>query len=69
MTVMIQKHFFYLLQDQIKAWVDETVEMGIPCSSDFSLINTLGELVLIRSWNISGLPTDSFSVDNGIIIR
>jgi len=45
-----------------------TRDKGIPCSGNFSLINTLGEPVQIRSWNISGLPTDSFSVDNGIII-
>lgn len=23
----------------------------------------------IRDWNIAGLPTDSFSIENGIIIR
>ena len=42
---------------------------GIPCSDEFSLIATLGDPVQIRAWNIAGLPTDSFSVDNGIIIR
>jgi len=41
---------------------------GIPCSDDFSLNATLGDAVKIRSWNIAGLPTDAFSVDNGIII-
>jgi len=43
-------------------------EKGIPCSDDFSLNATLGDPVKIRSWNIAGLPTDAFSVDNGIII-
>ena len=43
--------------------------MGIPRSSEFSLSATLGDPVKIREWNIAGLPTDSFSVDNGIIIR
>ena len=42
---------------------------GIPCSEHFSLIATLGDAVQIRAWNISGLPTDSFSVENGIINR
>uniref|UniRef100_A0A803SM34 Dynein axonemal heavy chain 7 n=1 Tax=Anolis carolinensis TaxID=28377 RepID=A0A803SM34_ANOCA len=41
---------------------------GIPCSEDFSLTTTLGEPVKIRAWNIAGLPSDSFSIDNGIII-
>uniref|UniRef100_A0A8B9LGX2 Dynein, axonemal, heavy chain 7 n=1 Tax=Astyanax mexicanus TaxID=7994 RepID=A0A8B9LGX2_ASTMX len=40
----------------------------IPCSKNVSLMNTLGEPVKIRSWNIAGLPSDSFSIDNAIII-
>ena len=43
-------------------------EKGIPCSDEFSMNATLGDPVKIRSWNIAGLPTDAFSVDNGIII-
>lgn len=42
--------------------------MSIPCSEQFSLVHTLGEPVLIRAWNIFGLPADNFSVENGIII-
>lgn len=42
--------------------------MNIPCSKHFSLVQTLGEPVLIRQWNIYGLPADNFSVENGIII-
>lgn len=40
----------------------------IPCSSSMSLMSTLGNPVKVRSWTIAGLPSDSFSVDNGIII-
>ena len=40
----------------------------IPCSNEFSLSKTLGEPITIREWNIAGLPTDSFSVDNGVIV-
>uniref|UniRef100_A0A674AXZ6 Dynein axonemal heavy chain 12 n=1 Tax=Salmo trutta TaxID=8032 RepID=A0A674AXZ6_SALTR len=29
---------------------------------------TLGDPIKIRAWNISGLPTDSFSIDNGVIV-
>jgi len=57
-----------ICQDQIRSWIAATRQKGIPCSSNFSLINTLGDPVQIRGWNISGLPTDSFSVDNGIIV-
>lgn len=43
--------------------------MNIPCSKQFSLIHTLGDTVLIRAWNIFGLPADNFSVENGIILH
>ncbi|XP_060113048.1 dynein axonemal heavy chain 7 [Heteronotia binoei] len=55
-------------QNQAHDWVLTCKAMGIPCSDDFSLTGTLGEPVKIRAWNIAGLPSDSFSVDNGIII-
>ncbi|KAM6176988.1 dynein axonemal heavy chain 12 [Erethizon dorsatum] len=40
----------------------------IPCSEEFSLSKTLGDPVKIRAWNIAGLPTDTFSIDNGVIV-
>ncbi|KAI3358460.1 hypothetical protein L3Q82_014895 [Scortum barcoo] len=43
-------------------------EKKIPCSEDFTLSNTLGNQVAIRAWQIAGLPVDSFSTDNGIIV-
>ena len=41
---------------------------GIPCSSAFSLRDTLGNPVTIRSWIINRLPNDSFSVENAIML-
>lgn len=43
-------------------------EKNIPCSENFSLSKTLGDPIKIRAWNIAGLPTDIFSVDNGVIV-
>jgi hypothetical protein len=40
-----------------------------PCSEEFSLSKTLGDPVKIRAWNIAGLPTDAFSIDNGVIVN
>ncbi|KAL0118214.1 hypothetical protein PUN28_009103 [Cardiocondyla obscurior] len=53
---------------QIKEWVQLCSEKAMICSSDFQLRDVLGDPVLIRSWNIAGLPADAFSIDNGIII-
>ena len=33
-----------------------------------SLSNSLGDPIKIRSWTMTGLPNDSFSIENGIII-
>ncbi|XP_043082022.1 dynein axonemal heavy chain 3 [Puntigrus tetrazona] len=51
-----------------REWHKLCNEKNIPCSKDFTLSNTLGNQVLIRSWQIAGLPVDSFSTDNGIIV-
>ncbi len=50
-------------------WNKLIEEKNLPRSAAFSLVNTLGEPVVIRAWNIAGLPSDSFSVENGIILR
>ncbi|KAM9235850.1 LOW QUALITY PROTEIN: dynein axonemal heavy chain 7 [Leptosomus discolor] len=55
-------------QVQIKEWALLCKKKDILCSDDFSLTNTLGEPVELRAWNIAGLPSDMFSIDNGIII-
>lgn len=55
-------------QQQIEDWVRMLTDLKIVCSRDFQLTAVLGEPVVIRQWNIYGLPSDSFSVDNGIII-
>ena len=43
-------------------------EKRVPYSATCSLSSTLGDPVKIRAWNIAGLPVDTFSVDNGIIV-
>ncbi|XP_026560379.1 dynein heavy chain 3, axonemal [Pseudonaja textilis] len=57
----------YRLECQQK-WLALCKEKNIPGSNDFSLSNTLGDPVKIRAWQIAGLPIDSFSIDNGIIV-
>jgi dynein heavy chain len=52
----------------VKDWVQKCKYYKISCSEEFSLSKTLGEPVKIRDWNIAGLPTDSFSIDNGVIV-
>ncbi|KAK1801742.1 hypothetical protein P4O66_022373 [Electrophorus voltai] len=55
-------------QDCTKEWTKLCKSKKIPSSDYFSLSKTLGDPIKIRTWNISGLPTDSFSIDNGVIV-
>jgi dynein heavy chain len=43
--------------------------LGIACSTNFSLTKTLGSPIKIQAWNIHGLPRDSFSIDNSVMIE
>ncbi|GMH41668.1 hypothetical protein BSKO_09578 [Bryopsis sp. KO-2023] len=61
--------FTMAFRDQVTTkWVASCKSKGIPSSPSFSLCEALGDPVKIRAWGIAGLPNDSFSVDNGIMV-
>jgi len=53
---------------QVKQWVRAMAKNKMVCTADFQLSAVLGKPVEIRDWNVAGLPTDSFSIDNGVIV-
>ena len=53
----------------MKEWTASLVHMNIPHSENPSLWDSLGDNVKLREWEISGLPKDSLSRDNGIIVQ
>lgn len=56
-------------RDQLIAqWLKQAGALQIPASPRFSLADTLGDPVQIREWQNQGLPTDSVSVNNGILV-
>ena len=61
--------FTKLYRDEcVMDWAKLCKSKGIPCSDEIKLAAVLGDPVRTRSWVLSGLPNDSFSIDNGIII-
>ncbi|KAI9203090.1 dynein heavy chain and region D6 of dynein motor-domain-containing protein [Polychytrium aggregatum] len=52
----------------VQEWNKLCKERGVPCSEEIKLATVLGEPVKIRAWTLAGLPNDSFSIDNGIMI-
>ncbi|KAK0131808.1 Dynein heavy chain 6, axonemal [Merluccius polli] len=58
-------HYRQLLIDQ---WMRRCQELSIPISASFSLTNILGDPYVIRQWNTEGLPRDTVSTENGILV-
>ncbi|KAI8910835.1 dynein heavy chain and region D6 of dynein motor-domain-containing protein, partial [Gorgonomyces haynaldii] len=54
--------------EAIQLWGSKLKEMHIPCSESILISKVLGDPIKIREWNIAGLPSDAFSIDNGIIV-
>jgi dynein heavy chain len=47
-------------------WVTLCKQQNIPCG-DFTLLKALAEPVVLRAWQIDGLPADDFSCENGLL--
>ncbi|KAJ3181585.1 Dynein heavy chain 7, axonemal [Gaertneriomyces sp. JEL0708] len=56
--------------ESIADWTRVCKEKQIPCSAtDIRLSQVLGDPIQAREWTMAGLPNDSFSIDNGIMIK
>ncbi|XP_007947093.1 dynein axonemal heavy chain 6 [Orycteropus afer afer] len=52
----------------IECWINDCLSLNIPIDTSFSLINILGDPYEIRQWNTDGLPRDTVSTENGILV-
>ena len=50
----------------VKQWLTNCKELKIPCS-EFNLLHALGDPIVMRKWQIDGLPADDFSCENGLL--
>ena len=55
-------------QELSAIWAIECKRLDIPGSDQFNLVKILGDPFTIRQWNMSGLPRDEISIENGIIV-
>jgi dynein heavy chain, axonemal len=61
--------FTGVYRDEILAgWVKQCKARSIPCSDHPTLLDTVGDPVMVRQWQIDGLPTDAVSTDNAIMV-
>jgi dynein heavy chain len=52
----------------VQNWMVKASELKIPVSDNFDLQEVMGDPMTIRDWNIKGLPADTVSVNNGILV-
>eukprot|EP01135_Chromosphaera_perkinsii_P003004 Nk52_evm26s232 gene=Nk52_evmTU26s232 len=52
----------------IQIWSERLEHYNVPHSEKIDITAVLGDPVQIRSWQIFGLPRDSLSTDNGVIV-
>ena len=49
-------------------WLPGIRKLEVPASDSYSFANFLADPSDVRHWNIQGLPTDSFSTENGVMV-
>ena len=49
-------------------WLGQLDGLGVPRSGDYSLVETLNDPVAQRSWLANYLPSDTFSIQNAVIL-
>ncbi|KAJ8737207.1 hypothetical protein PYW07_000478 [Mythimna separata] len=55
-------------RELVAKWIAECKKLEIPASSTFNLIEVMADSYTIRTWNSQGLPRDSVSTENGILV-
>lgn len=52
-----------------KIWIEHLTKFKVPHTESPEVVRTLGDAVKIRQWQLAGLPKDSLSIQNGIIVQ
>jgi dynein heavy chain len=53
----------------MNSWLERCRNSRIPLSENYSLVATLGDPVEVREWQNYSLPSDTVSIDNGILVK
>merc|ERR1711871_590853 len=52
----------------LSSWLEKMRDKEMPCSETPTLVDTMGDPVEIRDWQLHSLPSDPVSVDNAILV-
>lgn len=53
----------------VQSWQESLITFEVPHTTGANLISILSDPVKIRNWQIAGLPRDTLSVENGVIVQ
>lgn len=53
----------------VQLWQEALTKNDVPHTAGATLISILSDPVMIRNWQIAGLPRDTLSVENGVIVQ
>ncbi|KPA86847.1 putative dynein heavy chain [Leptomonas pyrrhocoris] len=53
----------------LRAWYDKCVALELPVGQAQFQLSSIMDPVRIRTWSQQGLPTDHFSVENGVVVH
>lgn len=56
-------------EEMIERWEILIKNFGIRITDDYNFIKIFGDQIMIKEWNFNGLPSDSFSISNAIILE
>ena len=52
-----------------KTWFAQVKKLQVSCNPEFAFSTFMAKPTVVREWNIQGLPSDSFSTENGCIVQ
>lgn len=65
-TIQLQGEYRIAL---VESWQASLIKLNVPRTEGANIFSILGDPVKIRNWQIAGLPRDTLSVENGIIVQ
>ncbi len=53
----------------VARWIEKCTELELPVGEQFLMEEVMGDPMEIQSWNMNGLPSDSVSISNAIMVK
>ena len=55
-------------EELLSLWMNQVRAHKVPHTQKFDITEFLVNGAIVRDWNTQGLPTDNFSIENGVMV-